>query len=346
MNLSTIENTPFVQGVIHVKSSVDPLTGEIKTFDEFEVLDRFHEKTPERVLMNQPPLFAKHPIHDRLLKSGAKSDGIQSIPIRLFFDKTDAALQIGYRAYCKDSGKPLCSGNGKDAMRLVLAADGTETLSEQACPGSDTCPFANKGSVNCYRQVKMAVQIDGQEDELSIFEVRSTSINTYRALRAQLGLIERRLKGLRHVPLVLKLWKRSNALSNFEGFHCMRVEYAGGEVEAFNEADKARKALAELGIDDDNDTVFAHGSALEDHFFTDDTYAQVMNLGESAGKRRGAVSFMDLALMKHAKSAEETVHAEPDAAPINVDAGDDFDGLNALTSGAFIEGAFRSSQPL
>ncbi|MDR7097212.1 hypothetical protein J2X09_004986 [Hydrogenophaga laconesensis] len=49
--------------------------------------------------------------------------------------------------------------------------------------------------------MKMTVQIDGQNDPLSVFEVRSSSINNFRALSSQLMLIERRFGGLRHVPL-------------------------------------------------------------------------------------------------------------------------------------------------
>lgn len=302
MNLTTIENAPFVQGIIHIKSTLDDATGEIQTYDEFEVVGRHHEG--EIVDLTSPgirPVLAKHPIH-AALASAEKSNGkIREIPIRMFFDTADAAIQIGYRAYSTESGKPLCSGDGNSAMRSVLAADKTQTLSELACPGCDTCAYACEPDVNCYRQVRMTVQIDGQNDDLSTFEVRSTSINTYKSLRAQLKQIESRLGGLRHVPLVLKLWSASNTLSGFKAFYCMRLEYAGGEIEAFKAAKLKRAELAALGLVDNNDIVFAAHGQLENHFFDNDSYAHAQGLGEHHGRRSGASSVAGAVTRRYAK---------------------------------------------
>ena len=52
----------------------------------------------------------------------------------------------------------------------------------------------------------MSVQIPGQDNPLSTFEVRSSSYNSYKTLKGQLELVERRFGGLRHVPLRLQIW--------------------------------------------------------------------------------------------------------------------------------------------
>lgn len=286
MNLSKIETLPFVQGTIHIAADSDRVTGEITTHDYLEICDRVHDGVPE---IGQIAKMKMHPIHQKISQGKEK---IQEIPITLFYNRADNAIRIGYRAYDKETGKPVCAGDGKTAKRAILAADGTDTKKEVACQGSESCEYAKAMNVSCYRQVRMAVQLDAQEDSLSVFEVRSTSINTYRALKAQLLLIEKRLKGLRHVPLLLKVWQTSNTLSNYEAFHCMRLEYAGkGEVDAYRKAKMTRDELAELGIMDDNDAAFESQDEIESYFNGGgDAYAVALNLGSSAPRRSGSSS--------------------------------------------------------
>lgn len=296
MNLNLIDNAPFVEGIIHIKSEVDQ-AGTVKTFDEFEILDRFHvapTASEDGSVRSSATLAvrAKHPAHSALAIDGG---ALREIPIKLFFDKPADALQIGYRAYDSETGKPVCSGDGKDAKRLKTSAgDGTQTLSDVACVGCDNCPYVEPGLVNCYRQVRMTVQIEGHGDELSVFEVRSTSINTYKTLRAQLSQISARLGGLRHVPLVLKLWKASNALSSYEPFHCMRLAFRTSERDAFAAAKTARAELATLGLKDETAAAFAPVDALESFFYAeDDDYAATLKLGEHRGRRAGTTSTIE-----------------------------------------------------
>jgi len=143
---------------------------------------------------------------------------------------------------------PVCAGDGKHAKRIERAADNTQTLVELTCPGPDLCDLVQSGNAICRRQVRMAVQIEGQDDPLSVFEVRSSSLNTYRALKAQLQLIEKRFGGLRHVPLKLALWQASNEASGFEPFSLMRLVLdAASESEAIRTVQAVRKDLQEAG---------------------------------------------------------------------------------------------------
>ncbi|MDO9507553.1 MAG: hypothetical protein Q7J50_19610, partial [Hydrogenophaga sp.] len=102
--------------------------------------------------------------------------------------------------------------------------------------------------------------IVGQDDPLSVFEVRSGSLNNYRTLAAQLKIVERRYGGLRHVPLKLTMWQASNQASNYEAFDLMRLSIgAPTEAQAMEQAKKAREQVAADGLVDDMDDLFITG---------------------------------------------------------------------------------------
>jgi len=270
MNLNTISITPFVQGVIKVDSHLDA-DGALHTHNRMAVFARHHDLAATTV--QKRPVLARHPIEGRLMErvEANKSAGeLVQIPVRMFFNKTDNAIGIRYQAFDID-GVPVCAGDGKNARRLAIAGDGTQTLSEVECPGCDACPYAQSDEASCSRQVRMTVQIEGQDDDLSTFEIRSSSINSYRALRAQLALVEHRFGGLRHVPLRLTLWQASNQLSQYEPFDLLRLELdAPSEAAAMIKAKQAREALELSGIKDDTDQVYNQNESAEAPVWEDD----------------------------------------------------------------------------
>lgn len=253
MNLDKIAITPHAEGFIKVGFEPDEaLTGNRGTRNEFIVTARHHAAPTADLGVAH---LAEHPITQRL--ATAEGEGgrkvIREIPIRLHFNTADKALRIGYQAFSNDKlHMPVCAGNGKDAYRHTQAADGTATIQQVACTGPDACQFAQSGNATCRRQVRMAVQIKGQPNPLSVFEVRSTSLNSYRALMAQLQLIERRFKGLRHVPLKLTLWQASNEASGYQPFDLMQLALdAEDEISAMKAVQDTRTALAAAGIVDE-----------------------------------------------------------------------------------------------
>lgn len=259
MNLSTIPVTPHALGFIKVACDDDPLFGEARTRNEFLITQRHHASSDTQ------PKLAPHPLQESLAKEvDGEAKKVTEIPIRLFFNKAANAISIRYQAYATSGNMPVCAGDGKNAKRIQLAADKTQTVVETACPGPELCPLVQSGQAVCRRQVRMSVQIEGQNDPFSVFEVRSSSINTYRALKAQLQLIDRRFGGLRHVPLKLALWQASNEASSFEPFSLMRLELdAQSEVEAMKVAQAARSELKDAGIDDEVDALNADESDTE-----------------------------------------------------------------------------------
>lgn len=287
MNLSTIPAAPHAQGFIKVAMEGDPAFGDRRTVTDFAITMRHHVQ-PEA----GAPVLAAHPIRQKLLATAAQ-DGpaeqqqLREIPIRLFFNSPEKALSIRYQAYACAGNVPVCAGDGKNAKRLVVAGDGTPTLTDVPCAGPEACQFAASGEAKCSRQVRMPVQIKGQEDPLTVFEVRTSSLNTYRALRGQLQYLHRRFKGLRHIPLKLTLWQASNEASGYQAFTVMQLALdAADEMQAMQAASAARQALLEAGIDDDVDGAMNDARGADDEWFAAPDYASVADFYDVAGERR------------------------------------------------------------
>lgn len=262
MNLSAIAIAPHAEGFIKVACEDDPLFGEARTKNEFLITARHHEGSGE------PAKLAAHPIRTDLAKPAGEGGEpkVTEIPIRLFFNKAANSLSIRYQAYETEGNRPVCSGDGKDARRLTLAADNTPTFQELPCPGPELCDLVASGKAVCRRQVRMPVQIEGQSNPLSVFEVRTSSLNTYRALRAQLQLIEHQFGGLRHVPLKLTLWRASNELSNFQPFSLMQLQLdAKSTTDAMKAVKQKRDEITAAGLNDDIDAMLTVGES-EDAF--------------------------------------------------------------------------------
>jgi hypothetical protein len=257
MNLNTLTITPFAQGIIKVDSEEGAFPGTTKTKPSMVVCARHHQAAAEGTV--DAPKLAAHPIQDTLLATEAnkQAGALVEIPVRMFFNRPDKSLSLQYKAYATDTGAPLCTGDGKDASRITVAGDNTQTLSSVPCPGAEACTYAQQSGVACRRQMKMTVQIDGQDDPLSVFEVRSSSLNSYRALAAQLKILHLRFGGLRHVPLKLQMWQASNTASQYEAFNLLRLCIAApSEAEAMKQAKAAREQAAADGLVDVMDELF------------------------------------------------------------------------------------------
>lgn len=295
MNLTTIPVTPHALGFIKVACDDDPLFGEARTRNEFLITQRHHESADTQAKLAPHPLQAK-------LAQGDEGEAkkVTEIPVRLFFNKASNAIGIRYQAYSTPGNVPVCAGDGKNARRLELAADNTQTMTDIACPGPELCDLVQTQKAVCRRQVRMSVQVEGQNDPFSVFEVRSSSINTYRALKAQLQLIERRFGGLRHVPLKLALWQASNELSSFEPFSLMRLELdAETEVAAIQVARAKRKELEDAGINDDVDGLGAEEGDAEGFLGATLEYPAVREFYADATRRPGADGVTPSTITRH-----------------------------------------------
>ncbi len=148
-----------------------------------------------------------HPLHQKLAES-ATNNKIRAIPVRMLFNDTDLNLRAEYSAFDRNTGRPLCVGNGESAKR-VNEQGGTD---EHPCPGPQFCPFARQHGCKLYGRFN--VQVYGQNDELGSFIFRTTGYNSVRTLAARLQYFHAISGGLtRYLPLLLRLRAKSTTLS-------------------------------------------------------------------------------------------------------------------------------------
>lgn len=308
MNLTTIPNRPFSQGFIRVATRATE-SGKTEFLETIEILARHHEaRVPDVIAV---PKLAQHPLADQLKESVPANKAAQKlveVPIRMFFDKAKNAIDVAYQAYDED-GRPICRGNGSMATRMNCGEHGVVATVETPCAGPDVCAFASVEGNRCRRQVCMSVQIEGQENPLSVFEVRTSSYGAYKALNGQLQLIEQRFGGLRHVPLKLQLWKTSNQASEYESFDVFKLHLdASSEIEAMKKAKQAREAEVEAGLGTDFDSIYSAiggasmGFGDEDFSVVQDFYRPVSQ-GHRVSRRAGTVAMAQTLVGPEGKGA-------------------------------------------
>ena len=148
-----------------------------------------------------------HPLHAKLSEGSANAK-IRSIPVKVLFNSSDLNLRAEYSLFDRNTGRPMCVGNGETAKRVTA-----EGITEFACPSPDGCEFAKAGGCKPYGRLNVA--IEGQDEELSSFVFRTTGFNSIRTLTARLQYFEAVSGGnTRYLPLQLKLRAKSTTQSH------------------------------------------------------------------------------------------------------------------------------------
>ncbi|ARL99141.1 phage capsid protein [Burkholderia pseudomallei] len=145
-----------------------------------------------------------HPLNETLRK--ATPGKLRTIPVRVLFNDPDLNLRAEYSLFDRDTGRPVCVGNGETCRRVTDA--GIETL---PCPSPDGCMFGRQGGCKPYGRMNVII---GDEDEIGSFVFRTTSFNSIRTLAARLHYF-RAVSGnlLASLPLELKLRGKSTTQS-------------------------------------------------------------------------------------------------------------------------------------
>lgn len=117
-----------------------------------------------------------HPLNESLRK--ATPGKLRSIPVRLLFNDPDLNLRAEYCLFDRETGRPVCVGNGERCKRVEQ--DGIAIL---PCPSPDGCQFGGAGGCKPYGRLNVIV---GDEDEMGSFIFRTTSFNSIRTLAARL----------------------------------------------------------------------------------------------------------------------------------------------------------------
>lgn len=145
-----------------------------------------------------------HPLNEELRK--ATTGKLRAIPVRFLFNDPDLNLRAEYSCFDRETGRPVCVGNGETCRRA-----GDNGIEELPCPSPDTCAFGQGGACKPYGRLNVLI---GEEDEMGGFTFRTTSFNSIRTLAARLHYFAA-VSGnlLACLPLELKLRGKSTTQS-------------------------------------------------------------------------------------------------------------------------------------
>ena len=149
--------------------------------------------------------WVKHPL-DEQLRANAPNQKLRSIPVRMIFSDPDLNLRAEYTLFDRQTGRPVCVGNGETCQRLT-----NQGVEQHPCPSPDLCPLAQGG--NCKPYGRLHVNLD-DSDEFGTFIFRTTGFNSIRTLAARLSYYHAASNGLLScLPLQLTLRGKSTTQS-------------------------------------------------------------------------------------------------------------------------------------
>jgi len=149
--------------------------------------------------------WIKHPL-DEQLRSKAPNQKLRTIPVRMIFNDPELNLRAEYTLFDRQTGRPVCVGNGETCQRLT-----NQGVEQHSCPSPDLCPLAQGG--NCKPYGRLHVNLD-ESDELGTFIFRTTGFNSIRTLAARLSYYHAASNGLLScLPLQLTLRGKSTTQS-------------------------------------------------------------------------------------------------------------------------------------
>ena len=120
--------------------------------------------------------WVNHPMDAELRKAGGAK--LRNIPVRLLFDDPDLNLRANYTLFDRQSGRPLCIGNGETCKRSTLGG-----IQAFDCPSPESCEFNGGGFCKPYGRLNVRI---GDDDELGSFVFRTTGFNSIRTISSRL----------------------------------------------------------------------------------------------------------------------------------------------------------------
>lgn len=232
------------------------------------IVERNGKRVPEKddaftltTQVQQRGEWLLHPLNETLRK--ATTGKLRAIPVRVLFNDPDLNLRADYSQFDRDTGRPVCVGDGQTCKRAT--DKGIETL---PCASPDGCAFGRQGGCKPYARLNVLI---GDEDEMGSFVFRTTSFNSIRTLAARLHYFAA-VSGnlLACLPLELKLRGKSTTQSYRSAIYYVDLSVRAGSTleEALGQArelDARRKSAGfnQAALDAAARLGFANG-AFED----------------------------------------------------------------------------------
>lgn len=129
--------------------------------------------------------WIKHPLDEQLRAKATDSHNnsqtpkLRTIPVRMIFNDPELSLRAEYTLFDRQTGRPLCMGNGESCQRQTPTG-----IEHHPCPTPERCPLAQGGL--CKAFARLYVNLD-ESDEFGTFIFRTTGINSIRTLAARLS---------------------------------------------------------------------------------------------------------------------------------------------------------------
>ncbi len=137
--------------------------------------------------------WVKHPLDEQLRAKISTSNSnkpqppssqnqtpkLRSIPVRMIFNDPELSLRAEYTLFDRQTGRPLCIGNGETCQRQTPTG-----IEQYPCPSPERCPLAQGGLCKAFG--RLYVNLD-ESDEFGTFIFRTTGINSIRTLAARLS---------------------------------------------------------------------------------------------------------------------------------------------------------------
>lgn len=131
---------------------------------------------------------------------------LRSIPVRMIFNDPELSLRAEYTLFDRQTGRPLCIGNGEICQRQAPTG-----IEQHPCPSPERCALAQGGLCKAFG--RLYVNLD-ESDEFGTFIFRTTGINSIRTLAARLSYYQAASGDLLScLPLQLILRGKSTAQS-------------------------------------------------------------------------------------------------------------------------------------
>lgn len=206
--------------------------------------------------------WVNHPLDEELRKK-AGVDKLRSIPVRVLFNEPDLNLRAEYSMFDRQTGRPLCVGNGETCRRFTDS--GMQNL---PCPSPDGCELAKGGACKPYGRLNVQI---GDEDELGSFIFRTTGFNSIRTLAARLSYYQA-VSGnlLACLPLELRLRGKSTTMSHRSAIYYVDLTVREGltleaAITLARETDQRRRECGfdQIALDEAAANGFANGAFEE-----------------------------------------------------------------------------------
>lgn len=185
--------------------------------------------------------WEEHPLQKTLTKGEEK---LRAIPVRIAYNDVNLNLHNSFSAFDPQKGRALCVGNGTRARRIT--EDGVKEID---CPRPEACEYGQRQ--RCKNFSRAYFRVEGQEDELGAFILRTTSFNSLERLGSRLNQLSGLTGGrIANMPMLLVLETKTTSQSFREPIYFADLVTRPGMriLDAVKEARDYQEAMEQAGL--------------------------------------------------------------------------------------------------